>query len=499
MIVGCQPKTDPQAPTTSADAKSQESTSPATPLRVLVVDDEPLAEAIARQWKAHARESLEMTTVTSDQWKTKVPDADVLVYPSSFLGQLVKERVIVPWPAKWQPLGGQTTEESTLASYDWDGILPQLARHELRWANELYGVGFGSPQFLLFYRADLLRAWNLQPPSTWQEYQSLLGAINERLQATPNAARVGEPTAHGSGASPEPIALPRFATIEPLASGWAAKVVLARSTAYARHPNQYSTFFNFVSMEALIDQPPYQRAFDELRADVRFMPPDVWNCDPDQVMNRFLSGESVMAWGWPSRARGTVRPEVPGIAGAASMQFGVAPLPGSLQVYQIAEAKWEDRNSAASPSVSLLGVSGRMGSITRRCRFPDAACNLLLWLTGNEASAQVATKSRHTSVFRLAHLNQPTPWVESPLEPIAGDFAAVVSKLQANESVMSLRIPGQEDYLAALDEAVRSSSQPTTTQVTLKLVAQKWNEITNQRNRDQQRQAYAESLGLQAP
>lgn len=517
VLAGCRPEKLADPAPSASHSQESDTSSASSPLRVLVVDDQPLAEAISRQWTAHARETLEMLTVTSDELTKNYPECDVIVYPSSQVGQLVKDRVIVPWPAKWQPLAGSSTPDDSLATYDWDGLFPPLTRHELRWANELYGVSFGSPQWLLFYRADLLREWNLQPPATWLDYQALLEAIQLRLnepddEATPTqtatsngqsaSGQVAE-TGNKTDVSTQQRPRPQFATIEPLSPGWASKVLLARSTAYARHPNQYSTFFHFVTMDALIDQPPYQRAFDELRAAVIHMPPDVWSCDPHESMVRFLKGESVLAWGWPSRARAGDLPTRTDGQENPTWEFGVVPLPGSLQVYQVAEAKWEDREASRGPSVPLLGISGRIGSITRRCRFPDAACNLLLWLTGNEASGQIAAKSRFTTVFRLAHLNQVTSWVEPPLESLAGNYSAVMARNVSSESVMTLRIPGQSRYLAALDEAIRaeqdSGAKSQTSDARLKTVAQKWNAITQELDRERQRQAYAESLGLQAP
>jgi hypothetical protein len=62
------------------------------------------------------------------------------------------------------------------------------------------------------------------------------------------------------------------------------------------------------------------------------------------------------------------------------------------------------------------------------------------------------------------------------------------------------RIPGVDEYLAALDEAVdetvRLGAAP---QDALAKAAQRWEEITDARGRDSQRPAYWKHLGISEP
>ena len=74
----------------TAEAKRKPST-----LRVVVVDDPPLAEALELQWKARIESELKLEQMTVDQLETlKQLNADIIIYPSACLGTLVERDLI---------------------------------------------------------------------------------------------------------------------------------------------------------------------------------------------------------------------------------------------------------------------------------------------------------------------------------------------------------------------------------------------------------------------
>ncbi len=532
-ILGCQPApTPPGSDRSATDAttnggaasstgpsgdaqKSDASAEPAAnePLRVLVVDDPALGQAIARQWRAHAQQQLTIVDARSTTLDDKTADADVMVFPSALLGQMVVNRWIVPWPRPWQPAGDRSVTTSASGAdeeYRWNDVLPFLRRQELRWGEQQYGVSFGSPLLMLFYRQDLLTAWGLEAPRTWTDYLALLPKIDAKLQAARAAKERGEATGIAG-----PV--PSHATLLPLTPGWAARCLLAWAAPYARHPNQYSTFFQFVTMEPLIARPPFERALQELLEATRYAPEEAWTQAPDDVMRRFLAGDAVLAWSWPSAARdgdaasqtGTDTADsassganlaVDSNAAGKPFSFGIRSLPGSTSVYQLSEARWEER--AAPGEVPLFGVAGRVGAVARRSRSPEASCNLLLWLTGQEQAARVAAKSSFATAARLSQLStRADQWVDAPLAANAAQFAAAMqASQQSPDALMVPRIPGETRYLDALDLAIRQARAGDTPPATaLQQAAQEWNRITEEFGKDSQRKAYAESLGLTAP
>jgi multiple sugar transport system substrate-binding protein len=459
----------PHGARTTADAP----TSPPLPLRVLVIDDEPLGRSMARQWLSATQEAIALSHRISAELTAEPLHADVIVFPSSLLGQLVIDRQIIPWPSDL-PGGEPTgTEPAGDGDYDWNDVFPLLRRHELRWGSQLYGISFGSPQLLLVYRSDLLERWLLQPPDTWEQYGQVVSAIEKQIDG-------------GS------VDAPRWATLEPMAAGWAARTLLARAAAYARHPNQYSTLFRFDSMEPLIDQPPFVRALEEMIAACRQPSTDTSNLSPDEIAARLLSGEAAIGITWPSPAHKA--PEQI----AAQAVFSIAPLPGAADVYQMSDKSWQTRTGGTAVTIPLLGTTGRIGAVARRARSVSAASNFLMWLTQDETARRVSSSSAATTLFRASQTASPQVWVEPLLAPAARQFAqAMVANQQQPGSLTMLRIPSQDRYLQVLDEAVRQAvAGKLSAEEALQQVARRWTQLTDQLGRDNQLAAYQASLGL---
>lgn len=492
-LIGCTPSTSRQSQPPAEDSTATPSDQP---LRVLAIDSSDLATAIRRQWLAHSQTMIEIQETSSDEFLSADPkshQADVVIFPTVMLGHLASSRQIVPWS-----MGQATNQEESTAprasnaepiedDYGWNDVFPLLRREELRWGDQIYGVPFGSPQLMLVYRADLLQAWQIPVPRTWEEYADAVEQMTGRLKQDQAAA--GDSA--GSG--------PQVATVEPLGETWAARTFLARAAAYARHPNQYSTLFQFATLEPWIDQPPFVRALEELAAVTRSMPTSARSRTPAEAMSMLLSGQAVMAMTWPSAAHKDVT-DLP-----TDARFGIAVLPGSTEVYQVSNRTWQPHRASNGTadqvtvvSTPLLGASGRIGAVARRAQSVEAARSFLIWLTRAEQAARISGASDSTTLFRDASADQPGSWVETPLRPIAGEFAkAMRANQQSVQALPLLRIPGQERYLAVLDEAVRRVIQGESTATeSLEAAAEQWKEITETQGLAAQQAAYLKSLGL---
>ncbi len=86
--LGCQ--REPTAPPSDASAPKQ-----APPVRILVVDDPPLAEAIEQQWNTRAEGEATVAQISSEQIaELRAPrlGGDLVIYPSSLLGRTSRPR-----------------------------------------------------------------------------------------------------------------------------------------------------------------------------------------------------------------------------------------------------------------------------------------------------------------------------------------------------------------------------------------------------------------------
>ena len=173
-------------------------------------------------------------------------------------------------------------------------------------------------------------------------------------------------------------------------------------------------------------------------------------------------------------------------------------LPGSSEVYNATAKAWE-RRPGGSVSVPVIGMSGRVGSISAKSAHSAAALRLLAWLASRQWSERTVTASDATTLFRPSQVATAQAWARGMRPTEAKHYAATVAtSLSAPECLVAPRIPGTERYLAALDNAVRKAlTGQLTPESALTHAADQWRGITADLGLDRQRDAYQKSLGLE--
>lgn len=462
-LVGCSGQEESQSPSTAGQDAV---------LRLLVVDDPALAAAaklLRGEWKGQTGGSFEVQETSTDGLLSATDlDADAVIFPSSLLGSLAEKKLLAPVPVR-------LLEED---AGNWSRIFSLLRGHEAVWGTDTFAVPFGSPVLVCYYRADLLEKLGRQPPTTWKEYQGLAELLADRA-------------ALGDAGPPE--GSPWHGAIEPLAPGWAGRVLLARAASYATHREHFSTLFNLDTMEPLIAGPPFVRALEELVAAAGPQATERPSLDPAGVREAFWQGQCGLALTWPSATAKDLK------STELKPRVGFAELPGSREVYDFAQQRWEDRDEGTDHRVTLLSISGRLGAVARSSAADEAAIQLLLWLSGEQWSREVSRESQATTLYRESHVLNPAEWVEPTVPADAAAQYAEVAQLALTreQRLFALRLPGHVEYLAALDEAALKSLQgKQTAQAALSEASTRWEEITERLGREAQKDAYARSLGL---
>ncbi len=462
-LSGCQKKEEP------APKKVDQRPVPRL-LRVAIVEDPELAVIIQRQWKARTEGEIELVEMSAQQLKeAEQLSADVVIYPSAWLGTLAERKLI-------EPLSKDTLNNAQL---DLRGTFDLQRVNEVNWGEQTYAVTFGSPQLVLMYRADLFEQLHIVPPATWQEYGELLTRLG-RESLGENAPADDQPWS---------------AVAEPWAPIWASRVLLARSAAYARHPSQYSALFELHTAKPLIAGAPFQRALQEFIDTAKFNVKNPFELTPQDAKAAPLAGHTAMAWCWASNADS----QEPVDSLPEGAKFGFAELPGSESVYNYAEKIWDTRPDSDSQRVPLLAVAGRLGSITREARYPKDAANMLCWLSGKQWGVQIAAASPATTLYRQAHVNQAARWVDKFLpEDGAMAYANLVATTQSRGVCLVMpRVPRWMDYVAALDAAVQAAANGQSVESVLEKTSEQWQAITEQIGTETQQAAFYRDLGLE--
>ena len=245
----------------------------------------------------------------------------------------------------------------------------------------------------------------------------------------------------------------------------------------------------------MIDQPPFVQALEQLVAAEKARH-SKGLLTPSQIYAALLAGKCAMGITWPGRL-----PEAEGTpTTTASLRLSVAALPGSQDVFNFRETRWEKRADGEPLHVPLLSVAGRLGSIAKETRRSRLALNLLLMLSGPESSSRVLPASDATTIFRESQIANLQAWTGSEGDAnTATSYGQVMQQVQKSPQwLFSPRIPGRTEYLAALDKAVQATiAGEKTAAEALKDAAKQWADITEKRGVESQRKAYRHCLGLE--
>jgi multiple sugar transport system substrate-binding protein len=468
VALGCTTKPSEAPPTTERPFAGVETS-------VTVVDDPALAEALqalAGDWQVQTGGTLRTNAITSQELLAAPLTTDTVLFGSRWLGHLVESRQLRPIDKA--ALSGK--------SLQWADVFELLRLREASWGEQVYALPLGSPVFVCYCRQDWLTRFDKQPPRTWQEYHVLVEFFSQEPQRTTLAQD----------------ATPWAPALEPLAPGWAGLALLARAAPYAKQRDQFSTLFSIDDMRPLIDSPAFVRALQELAADHALAATPVEELTPERIRQRFWRGDVALAWTWASSARDTQTNNDDATESSADLDVMVVELPGSTQVYDSRSKSWHDKPPESPRTVPLLGISGRWGGISAQSQRPDATLQLLTMLSHPDPARPLVAMSPATTLFRRSQAAVLTPWLESQADgKLKGYADSVAAALSSQEFLSAPRIPGQQRYLAALDEAVASVlNQSATPADALTRCAQTWQAITLELDTEKQRTAYLHSLGL---
>ncbi|WP_164102105.1 extracellular solute-binding protein [Candidatus Laterigemmans baculatus] len=425
-----------RAPSTVAPPAEEatDSNSSDVPLRIVSTAPTELNERIEAAWKSVSEQPLTITAATRESLAEHAERTDVVLFQTAAMGDLQAADLLTPLP------------ESFLQSeaVDADSLLPSLAGGAMRWGDEMYALPLGSAQPAVWISPDIDTADSL----TWQEY-------SERIAK-----------------------LPAGQAAEPLADGWAAIALLHRASTQT----SATWLFERNTLAPVLESPPYVRALEQLVADRQQYPEELLS--PAELWDRLQAGQLRVAIGWP----------VGGEATAAS-SLRMLPYPTAEEVFI---DQWKPAEVAPRPP--LLSPRGLVVSVAASCRQTAAARVFLAWLASREGHAVVRAASSDLAVHRAAVLSE-----EDAALPIAqaadlgqGTYDAYVRQTLGDGQVRpTLRIPGSDAYLEALDaQVVRALLGEATAEEALAAASEEWEAITERLGRQKQLRAWRQAQGL---
>ncbi len=245
--------------------------------------------------------------------------------------------------------------------------------------------------------------------------------------------------------------------------------LLVRGTANAQHRSRIAGWFDVETMQPQIASPPFVRALEQMR------------------QNGELPDDAQASLSWPS----ALREDSPG-----PVAFGI--LPRAKQVYNPLREIWE--KSEVGKPLAMLGFAGRSVSVAKSTRNSASAFKLLRWLVSEKIATQLSPRSEATVWFRKSQVIKAKRWLAKDGANKDETVAAVSQLLSSSNYFLLPRIPGIDDYLQTLEEALFNApsddpSKDLSPEETLAEAVEKWDAVTDVYDRDRQRAAYRRHLG----
>ncbi len=424
------------------ERSSPESTvgrAPATPpraavsLTVLVVEDSNLATGLNLLRGEWAERSGGEMVV--DEWTAgELLDAKKLPFDLVvFPSRYVGTLVARNW---LRPVRDSVLKDPAFAFSD---IFPFVRYRSMRYGGKIYALSLGEPPLLLGWHVSAAKEAETKAPRSWKQLEEL----RMRMLASPGVAF-------------------------PLSTE-----LVVRALSHTRASQLEALLFDPKTMRPRLTFPVFQRALAELLA--------------SRHRANAEATEAVAVLTWPSSP-------LPAHLNWPLASFQFAGLPRAEEVFDASRSEWEPVRQ--SEPLVVLGFSGRSVGVTHSSRNATSAFKLLGWL-GNEAQATPwSSRSTATSWFRKSQTVQARKWLEK--SGVGDESIALVSDLLTNnEGFLLPRIPGIDEYLQALEEALQEAGgKGADAGPILAAVSEQWSAITTRLGREAQRAAYRLHLGF---
>ncbi len=373
--------------------------------------------------------------------------------------------------------------------YDYDDIVPYLQGPTRTWDGVTYGASIDGDMHHFNYRKDVFASDDLAaewgrsggkgtfgPPQTWQQVQAYSRFFEGKTG---------------------PDGLPTYGILDPLArsGGLGTYFLFSRASAYAKHPDDPAFFFDPETMRARINSPAFVRALEDIIAAIPAAPPDQPNAGWLQSLDEFLGGAGTMAHWWADIGSEMYTSD----RSVVQDKVGFSILPGSPDVYNHATGGWDriEGNNFA-PYLAFLGWGLYVTQASSERGVSEAAWDLVKHLSSRDITLWMNIYPSGMNPSRVSHFNAADWTVAGYPEAVARQYLqSIADSYNHPNRIVDLRIPGQGEYwIAAEDEWTRAVSGELPAQEALDNAAAKWEDITDQYDRESQKALYTASFDV---
>ena len=170
-----------------------------------------------------------------------------------------------------------------------------------------------------------------------------------------------------------------------------------------------------------------------------------------------------------------------------------------VQAVEDEKTKEKVGTAGGKAQVPVLGYQDRLAAVTSASNNAASAFRFVEWLAQPDTSTQLARVG--TGVFPVRQsLATSAAWYYPELTGSERSYLSkkLVAELNGQKCLLIPRIPGIDEYLDALADAVKAAvTKKVPPQEALQKAAERWEQITDAHGREAQQQAYLKHLGIQ--
>lgn len=398
---------------------------------------------------------------------------DVLNVPAYMDGDLMGAGYIEPVP------------EEVKARLQWDDIMP-LYQQQAEWGGATYGYPWDGDIHSMYYRQDLINdpdnkaqfeeqfGYELRAPATWQEYQDVAEFFTGDW---------GDGEQH-------------YGSVELIMrKNQGFHGYMSRATCYSKIPDDPALLFDPETMDARINNPGFVRALEDLVAILPYSPPDMPNFGFIENAQSFVGGLVALDIQWSDIGPMSVDPEMSVVQGDVGFEL----TPGCTETWDANAGEWVEFPDVNYAPYAAFG--GWQNVVPTNAEAKEAAIDLAAYY-GSPPIMKWASLTGGSGVnpARRSTTSDIEAWTDIGFdEESAEAYLTMVERVQNHpNTVFQLRLPGYIQYQDALELAVsKAVSGQASPQEALDEAAQEWNDITDRLGREQQKELYRQSIGVE--
>lgn len=368
------------------------------------------------------------------------------------------------------------------ASLRWGDIIYQ---RNGQWAGKQIAMPVDGDNQLMYWRRDIINNKSLSkqfqkqfghplaPPTTWDDFMHI--------------ARFFSGGKHGV-----------YGVVEAYKHGGQAFwYYMSNCVAHCSIPGEKGgLFFDPRTLKPLVNDPGHVLGMQNYAEALHHGPPGMINFDSNEVRQQFAHGAAVLGIDWDdtpiigelqkdSKVRGKI---------------GSALLPGTHRVWDYRQNRW--RTLAQLNRPAWLAFGGWCGVISKTAHNIPLAYKYLSFVASPAFSMKMVTLANSgMNPYRLSHFNNVSTWTKAGYpQPDLGLYLAAMRKSDLDpHAVQDMRLPGAAAFQDATEVAAQQVvSGQKSAQAALNDLANKWNQVNNQKGHAKQLAAYRASLNLGA-